>query len=141
MAWKTPKTNWAVRYDEDGAYAGDYFGAEDFSRIADNIAALQEMAAGLYRLPEPGALPQITAASFAYADDLNALEDALRGLTEDAFRPAGTQPFVTWRGNEPGPGPEDLNRLESLCAALHGSFTQQAAARARLAMTLGGVQF
>lgn len=141
MAWKTPKTNWAVRYDEDGAYAGDYFGAEDFSRIADNIAALQSMAAALYDgvLVEP--MPQITQASFAYADDLNALEDTLHRLTEDAFRPAGTQPFVTWRGNEPGPGPEDLNRLESLCAALRESFTQQAAARARLAITLGGVQF
>lgn len=141
MAWKTPKTNWTVRYDEDGAYAGDYFEAEDFSRVADNITQLREMADGLYSLPVFGALPQITAASFAYADDLNALENALRTLTEDAFCPAGTQPFATWRGNEPGPGPEDLNRLESLCAALHESFTQQAAARARLAITLGGVQF
>lgn len=141
MAWKTPKTNWAVRYDENGAYAGDYFEAEDFSRIADNIAELREMAAELYSLPESGALPQITQASFAYADDLNALEDALCTLTEDAFCPAGTQPFVTWRGNEPGPGAEDLNRLESLCAALQESFTQQAGARMRLAVTLGGVQF
>lgn len=141
MAWKTPKTNWAVRYGEDGTYAGDYFEAEDFSRIADNIAVLRGMAAELCGGAAAEPLPQVTQASFAYADDLNALENALRTLTENTFRPAGMQPFVTWRGNGPGPGPEDLNRLESLCAVLHESFTQQAAARRRLAITLGGVQF
>lgn len=141
MVWQTPKTNWAVRHDESGQYAGDYFEAQDFSRISDNIALLQNMAAELYDGVAVEPLPQITQASFAYAEDLNALEDTLHRLTEQAFRPAGTQPFVSWRGNEPGPGPEDLNRLESLCAALQESFTQQAAARARLAITLGGVQF
>ena len=141
MAWQAPKTNWAVRYDEDGTYAGDYFEAEDFFRITNNIAELREMAAGLYSLPAYAALPQITQASFAYADDLNALEDALQMLAENTFRPAQMQPFVIWRGNEPGPGPEDLNRLEGLCAALCEAFTQQAAARKRLAITLGGVQF
>ena len=66
MKWQTPKTDWQIRYDENGRYAGDYFEAEDYQRIAGNIEYLRQMARELYTLVPLPALPQITTASFAY---------------------------------------------------------------------------
>ena len=37
MEWQTPKTDWQIRYDENGLYTGDYFEAEDYQRIVGNI--------------------------------------------------------------------------------------------------------
>ena len=50
MKWQTPKTDWQIRYDENGRYAGDYFEAEDYQRIAGNIEYLRQMARELYTL-------------------------------------------------------------------------------------------
>lgn len=141
MEWQTPKTDWQIRYDENGRYAGDYFEAEDYQRIAGNIEYLQQLAQELYALAPAAALPKITSASFAYAEDMNALENGLEDLLQASFLPAGTPPFSVWKGNAPGPGPEDLNRLENICAVTRENLTSQAQARQRLAITLGGVQF
>lgn len=49
MSWTTPKTNWAYNYDAYGNYVGDYFNLADAKRIADNIAAIRDLA--LQKLP------------------------------------------------------------------------------------------
>ena len=51
MAWQTPKTDWAARYDTDGRYTGDYFNAGDYQRIRGNLLDLAEQAE-VFALPD-----------------------------------------------------------------------------------------
>lgn len=140
MAWQTPKTDWAVKYDAAGEYTGNYFGAEDYNRIRDNLIYLDELAQQLWPAFFMPAPPQMTAESMVYAATVNALETALDALVRNTFDP-GAAPCKTWAGNASAPTAEDWNRWEKSCALLYGALEQQAACRPTLALTLGGIQF
>ena len=140
MAWQTPKTNWATRYDAGGNYIGDYFNAEDYQRIKANLIVLKGMADELYSETTLPAIPDITAESFFFESVINDLERSLDALATQVH---GLVPVETktWNGNDDAPLAADLNRIESFCVALYGLLGRQKAARKRLAFTLGGVQF
>lgn len=140
MAWTTPKTDWAVKLDEDGTYLGDFFEAGDYGRIKGNLQALCELAAGLYPAVELPEIPDITAESVYDETAANALEQSLEALRRGTFAP-GLPETKTWRGNDAAPLAEDYNRIEGACLRLYQTLTQQAQARPRLAIILGGVQF
>ena len=140
MSWQQPKTDWAVRYDEGGAYAGDYFEAEDYERIRGNLLYLQQLAQSMYPATELPEIPQVTNASFGYASTIDVLERALDALADGTFDP-GIPARKHWEANAPAPLAEDLNRIEGSCLQLYGTLMAQANACPRVPFILGGVQF
>lgn len=141
MAWQTPKTTWAERYDYKGVYLGDYFEAEDYQRIKGNLLYLKQLADDVNQMPaELPDIPDVTVASFGYAKTINALERSIDALVKVSYNP-GVQATKTWVGGSAGPRAADLNRIESTCLALYNVLFQQAAARPMLAFELGGSSF
>jgi hypothetical protein len=140
VAWQTPKTNWEVTYDANGNYVGDYFNAEDYQRIKGNLLVLKDMAEELYgTIPMP-AIPDISALSYYYETTINALERSIDAIANNTYA-AGLFVTKTWHGNDPAPLADDLNRIENACLRMYKMLPLQAAARKKLAFTLGGVQF
>lgn len=79
MAWKQPKTDWAGKSDADGNYTGDYFNADDYNRIKNNIAELCTLANSVY-YPEisiQDADADKAVGDYLYADEINVLENNL----------------------------------------------------------------
>lgn len=141
MAWMQPKTDWKVRYDEDGSYAGDYLNAEDFERIRQNIEYVTGEAQELYfAIPDAG-IPQVTNSSFGLASTIDSAEQTLRRLYDTAYKPEGVPEFKNWGANDFAPTFEDLNRWESLTELMHKNLELQSKAKQKLSITLGGVQF
>ena len=78
MAWTQAKTDWAGGYDSAGNYTGDYFNAEDYNRIKNNIAEIRNLAVCVYpdfSLKDMGADKVV--GDYIYADEINLLENNL----------------------------------------------------------------
>jgi hypothetical protein len=78
--WQKPKTDWSANYI-DGAYEGDYFNAEDYNRIKNNLNHLNTLAQVLYpkfSIVDMGADKQV--GDYFYADEINVFEDNLRTI-------------------------------------------------------------
>lgn len=72
MAWTKPKTDWSCMYDEWGKYLGDFFNAEDYNRIKNNIVYLYDLSKKLfphYALLDMGA--DKVYKDFLYAEEIN----------------------------------------------------------------------
>lgn len=137
MAWQTPKTDWAARYDTDGRYTGDYFNAGDYQRIRGNLLYLADAAGALQMTATMPDIPDVTTASFGDADSINALERSLDALLAAGIVDLGLKARKTWQANRPAPLAEDLNRIERGCLQLYLALASQAAARPKLAFELG----
>ena len=137
MAWTTPKVNWAVTYDENGAYTGDYFSYVDFNRIRDNLEALTELAEMLYVIATTDSLPSTkTASGYPYADEINQFEKRLHEINNQTLRRTiGTQKTFVDKGAFIDA--TELNRIESATLSLHQILTEQAGGRKQLKFTLG----
>lgn len=141
MTWTNPRTNWACRYDETGRYTGDYFNAEDYQRIKNNLEYLAALAAGLYtEAPVLPDIPTVTKAAFAKASTINALERSLDALAAHVYDP-GIPARKTWSAGDAAPTADDLNRIEGAALSLYQSLTAQAENRPKLAFNLGGGTF
>ena len=140
MEWQTPKTDWQVRYDENGRYAGDYFEAEDYNRIMDNLIWLAQESQGLWPPFETPTKQWVTAESFGYASYINALEEWLESLVLHTADP-GVYYGRRWLENGPAPTADDLNRMEKGALALYHMLAQQKQARPKLAIALNRRDF
>lgn len=150
MAWITPKTDWAAKYDSAGNYIGDWFNVADYNRIKNNIVHLREIAIGLV-----GTIPEINVGpdkheidplnpdwendSF-FASEINAIEDALDTI-------AVALPFIdfgtkkTYYDNGVFIDYLELNRLESLTLEAYETVTNAIAHKPRFAYRLGSGKF
>lgn len=116
MEWITPKTNWAAREDANGNYVGDYFNAEDYNRIKNNIEYLGAMARKFWPVMVR-AMPDRRYEEYPYADEINTLADNLEAI--NAFVGSEIGPKTIYSANGAFIGFEDLNRLESACMKLY----------------------
>lgn len=139
--WKTPKTDWGVRYDTEGNYVGDYFNVADYNRIKDNIDYLYSLACRLYKPFEITTMKDVTIGSYGYASTFDALDANLETLAVNTFRPSKMQPVKHWIGNQPPPTAQDLNRIEETCAIFKNVFEMQAACQKKLPYQLKGSVF
>lgn len=147
MAWITPKTDWAIIYDDVvNRYIGDYFNVADYNRIKNNLMELKELAKLLiYPVPNftvgadkhfPDAEhPDYDNDNF-FADEINKIEDGLYALDE-------AMPFVnfgdkqTFFDNGRFIDYNELNRIESAQLRLYNILTDSIKGKLRLAFTLG----
>lgn len=140
MAWQTPKTDWAVRYDSSGQYLGDYFEATDYQRIKGNLLYLKEIGERVFNsIPLPD-IPDITIASYGYASTIDALErsiDAIRDATVDLE----ISPTKKWIGNNPAPLYTDLNRIEGTILKFYNVFLQTEEILLKLQFQMNGSDF
>ena len=140
MAWQTPKTDWAVKYNSAGDYTGDYFEAADYQRIKENLVYLKELGEAVFSAINLPDIPDVTVESFGYASYINALErslDAIRNATLDPGIPATR----TWSDNDTAPLYSDLNRIESATLKFYNIFTATKSALLKLEFAMGGSDF
>ncbi len=139
MAWKQPKTDWAGKSDADGNYIGDYFNADDYNRIKNNISELRTLANSVYypeiSIQDAGADKAV--GDYLYADEINVLENnldkicqgtipKLAGKKKSYYENTATIDFV------------ELNRIEKCCLDLYNNIVNQRDnGRYRLSFTLG----
>lgn len=137
----TPYTTWAIRYDSEGEYTGDFFNVEDYDRIKQNIEYLREYAYFLYGGFTMRSMVDVTVESYGYASTIDALDANLEAIAANTFRPPDMLPVKQWRGNQPPPGPDDWNRIENTCLLLFEQFERQFACLPKLAFELKGSAF
>lgn len=137
----TPYTAWAIRYDSEGEYTGDFFNVEDYDRIKQNIEYLREYAYFLYGGFTMRDMVAVTVESYGYASTIDALDANLEAIAANTFRPPDMLPVKQWRGNQPPPGPDDWNRIENTCLLLFEQFERQFACLPKLAFELKGSAF
>lgn len=134
------KTDWAVRYDIDGNYIGDYFSANDYNRIKSNLGEVHALALELYPAFSIPQIPDVTEADFYFETTINALERTIDAIRNATFDP-GLPSTKIWYGNDYAPTFTDYNRIESCCLKMHDILERQKESKYTLAFTLGGVQF
>ena len=137
----TPYTAWAIRYDSEGEYTGDFFNVEDYDRIKQNIEYLREYAYFLYGGFTMRGMVAVTVESYGYASTIDALDANLEAIAANTFRPPDMMPVKQWRGNQPPPGADDWNRIENTCLLLFEQFERQSACLPKLAFELKGSAF
>lgn len=137
----TPYTTWAIRYDSEGEYTGDFFNVEDYDRIKQNIEYLREYAYFLYGGFTMRGMVAVTVESYGYASTIDALDANLEAIAANTFRPPDMMPVKQWRGNQPPPGADDWNRIENTCLLLFEQFERQFACLPKLAFELKGSAF
>ena len=137
----TPYTTWAIRYDSEGEYTGDFFNVEDYDRIKQNIEYLREYTYFLYGGFTMRSMVDVTVESYGYASTIDALDANLEAIAANTFRPPDMLPVKQWRGNQPPPGPDDWNRIENTCLLLFEQFERQFACLPKLAFELKGSAF
>lgn len=137
----TPYTAWAIRYDSEGEYTGDFFNVEDYDRIKQNIEYLREYAYFLYGGFTMRDMVAVTVESYGYASTIDALDANLEAIAANTFRPPDMLPVKQWRGNQPPPGADDWNRIENTCLLLFEQFERQFACLPKLAFELKGSAF
>lgn len=137
MAWQTPKTDWAAKYDTDGNYTGDYFNATDYQRIKGNLEYLQATAEAMQMTVDLPTIPDVTTASFGYASSINALERGLDAIIAAGVYGGALAARKTWLANAAAPLAADLNRIESGCLLLKASIDSQKGCQPKLALYLG----
>lgn len=137
----TPYTAWAIRYDSEGEYLGDFFNVEDYDRIKQNIEYLREYAYFLYGGFTMRGMVAVTVESYGYSSTIDALDANLEAIAANTFRPPDMLPVKQWRGNQPPPGPDDWNRIENTCLLLFEQFERQFACLPKLAFELKGSAF
>lgn len=86
MEWIIPKTDWMIR-EQHGEYLGDYFNAEDYNRIKNNLICLYEMAMDMYEdfLLVPMSQDK-TVYDLLYADEMNAISRNLEIINENTVK-------------------------------------------------------
>lgn len=134
MSWITPKTNWKITLSSDD-YLGDFFNIEDYNRIKGNIEYLVELANHLVSVPEADLGEDKTYIDNYYADEFNALEDALESIAEALQKDIGNKPLFTDNGRFIDYA--ELNRIESATLELYKRINASVEGKAMLAFTLG----
>ena len=133
--WQKPKTDWSTRY-VDGEYQGDYFNVEDYNRIKNNLAHLNNLAQALYPsfwILEMGSDKQV--GDYFYADEINRFEHNLEIINANTVRLniGETAQFVA---DETAMTFSDLNRLEQNSLRLYNILQNSYDNRRHLAINL-----
>lgn len=137
MRWITPKTDWQIRQDTNGKYIGDYFEAEDYNRIKNNIQFLREFAMKLYPAFEIEDMGDDRGKEdYLYADEVNLLEENLEMIAAGTFKPDYGEVPV-YADNEAYIDYVELNRIEGAMLNLYNNLTGQYEGRRMLMFMLG----
>lgn len=126
--WITPKTNWLKN---------DYFNAEDFNRIKNNLIYLRELAIKLYKEFEIQQVSEDkTYKDYFYADEINLLESNLEKINQNTLNIIyGEKTIYMDNGNTMTY--IELNRMESAIFDLYDKLSNQSNGRRNLKFNLG----
>lgn len=139
MAWTTPKTDWAIRYDENGEYLGDFLNVEDYNRICGNLQHIKNEFID-YNKPNIDfkAMEEITIRSLAYASQWNAIEENLEALIKGgSYTPIIISSGKRYVDNGRTIDYTELNRIESLSLQIHELLEIEYKAQRQLEFSLG----
>ncbi len=129
MAWKEPKTDWT---------AEDYFNAEDYNRLIDNLTYIKESTEGLFPAVELLEMGEAkTYESLIYAREINAMETNLDTINLNTYGFSIGEKAV-YRDNGKTPLYSEFNRMESAMLKLYVTMQAHKANLPGLAFTLGG---
>ena len=135
MEWSEPKVDWSGAWDGE-TYVGDYFSYIDYNRIKNNTLFIIGDASQMYQVTSVDLGAEKDEADLVYADEINAIEQALFTLDEETYGFEYKQ--KTWYENRNVPTADDYNRIERMQLKLYENLVAQRKAQRRLAFTLGG---
>ncbi len=145
MAWRTPKTNWAIQPSVNGMYNGDWFNIEDYQRIAENLEYLASLGSTVYKPITIQPMPALTHRDYGYASYINLLEDNLEAIAAASYSPPTYTGKKTWAANAPTPTVNDLNRIEQTIAFIYENYQKRMAGWTKLPVSMpqafGGSEF
>lgn len=133
--WSSPKVDWSDKWN-GSSYVGDYFTYVDYNRIKNNVLFLIGYASKMYNVTSTDMGDDKEETSIPYADEFNAIEDAISTLCAETYNLDFTE--NTWYENKNTPTADDLNRIEGMQLKLYEMLVAQRNAQNRLAFTLGG---
>lgn len=126
--WKQPKTDW----NKD-----DYFNAEDFNRIKNNLVYLRELSVKLYKEFNISSVGiDKTYKDYFYADEINLLESNCETINQKTLNAAYGEKVI-YKDNGNTMTYKELNRLENAIFDLYGKLMNQADGRSHLTFNLG----
>ncbi|RDY21447.1 hypothetical protein [Criibacterium bergeronii] len=126
--WKQPKTDW----NKD-----DYFNAEDFNRIKNNLVYLRGLSVKLYKEFNISSVGiDKTYKDYFYADEINLLESNFETINQKTLNAAYGEKVI-YKDNGNTMTYKELNRLENAIFDLYGKFMNQADGRRHFTFNLG----
>lgn len=129
--WQTPKTSRGP---------SEYFNAGDYNRIANNMLALQEMAAEVCKDFYLESMGQKVVGGDIYADEINIFERNLATICTHLYPFTGCEQ-KTFYPNQPATGYAEYNRIETLLLERYELLQGQINGRKTLSFVLGGGEF
>jgi hypothetical protein len=84
MEWSEPKVDWSGAWDGE-TYVGDYFSYIDYNRIKNNTLFIIGYASQMYQVTSVDLGAEKDEADLVYADEINAIEQALFTLDEETY--------------------------------------------------------
>lgn len=136
--WQEPKVDWKVTYDENGEYIGDFFNAEDFNRMKNNIVHLYDIAKILFSDVESTLEWQHdkTYRDYLFADEMNTL---VENLVKLASRIGLSTPLnrVEYYDNDKTMTYEELNLIEEWTEKIYDLLQNTLDGRRKLQFNLG----
>ena len=132
MEWQEPKTDWKIQPAVNGMYAGDWFNASDYNRIAGNLEYLAALGATVYKPVSIDPMPTITYQDYGLPSYFNLIEDNLLSIAEGTYSPPSYEGKKTWAANGPAPTVEDLNRWERTILLIYENYQMRMAGWVKL---------
>lgn len=129
--WIEPKTDWNAK---------SYFNYTDYNRIIGNIGFLKAFLDSLfYDLTNISLGVEKSVRSQIYAEEMNAIEDALEKLNLETykFKIGETKDYIS---NGSTPNYEEFNRIESAILKIYEQMINHKESLTRLAFTLGNMK-
>lgn len=134
--WKTPKTDWHGEVI-DNKYVGDFFNAEDYNRIKNNLEYLQSLAIQMYNDFTINSVGEDkTPSDYFYADEMNKIEDNLEIINNNTFQNTyGDKPVFVANGKTMNF--EELNRIEKAILDIFNKLNNQSIGRRKFEWNFG----
>lgn len=138
--WKHPKTDWMIRYDTAGNYAGDYFEPEDYNRIKNNVNYLRDYAEYLF-LCNPEFVDLGEDVYYGSPNELTAswwkkLQDNLEHISNATLQFSLGEKTIYF-SNETGRLLEELIRIETVCLEIYRTLSEIEKNKVKLSFRLG----
>lgn len=136
--WQEPKVDWKVIYDENGEYLGDFFNADDFNRIKNNLVYLYDIAETIF--PDVELIQEWsrdkTYRDYLYADDMRTLVENLLSLASLIGITTSLED-VKYYENHVTMTHDELNRIEEWTDKIRDLIQNTVDGRRKLQFNLG----
>lgn len=136
----SPKTDWGVKYDENGKYIGDYFEPDDYNRIKNNINYLRDYVNYMFSVntefKDLGEDVYYGSQNELKASWWKLLQEDLENINKMSFD-INIGVKENYYSNSKGRLVEELNRIEQACQTIYTKLCDTQKNKQRLKFRMG----